>query len=120
MPRRARIEYEGAFYHLLRWVDRREAIFLDDEDRQGFLSTLGEVCERTGFVVHHYVLMNNYNPARAHLVNADTGGKSCRWHEVVSNASCTYARTDPLLPRGLTLSFLALSSKAARRCALRP
>ena len=60
MPRRARIEYEGAFYHVLCRGDRREAIFFDDEDRQGFLATLGEVCERTGFVVHSYVLMDNH------------------------------------------------------------
>jgi putative transposase len=60
MPRRARIEYEGAFYHLLCRGDRREAIFLDDEDRQVFLATLGEVCDRTGFVVHSYVLMDNH------------------------------------------------------------
>jgi putative transposase len=60
MPRRARIEYEGALYHVLCRGDRREAIFLDDEDRQMFLATLGEVCERAGFVVHSYVLMDNH------------------------------------------------------------
>ena len=60
MPRRARIEYEGAFYHVLCRGDRREAIFRDDEDRQSFLATLGEVCERTGFVVNSYVLMDNH------------------------------------------------------------
>jgi REP element-mobilizing transposase RayT len=60
MPRRARIEYEGAFYHLLCRGDRRDAIFLDNEDRQGFLTTLGEACERSGFVVHSYVLMDNH------------------------------------------------------------
>ena len=29
--------------------DRRELIFLDDEDRQRFLATLGEVCAKTGW-----------------------------------------------------------------------
>jgi putative transposase len=70
MPRRARIEYEGAFYHLLCRGDRREAIFLDDEDRQVFLATLGEVCDRTGFVVHSYVLMDNHY----HLLLETTAG----------------------------------------------
>ena len=40
--------------------DRREAIFLDDRDREIFLATLGEVCERCGFIVHSYVLLSNH------------------------------------------------------------
>ena len=36
--------------------DRREAIFLTDEDRELFLETLGQACERTGWRVHSYVL----------------------------------------------------------------
>jgi hypothetical protein len=28
--------------------NRRELIFLDDEDRQRFVATLGEVCAKTG------------------------------------------------------------------------
>jgi REP element-mobilizing transposase RayT len=40
--------------------DRREAIFVDDEDRRRFLSTVGEVCERAGWVLHSYVLMSNH------------------------------------------------------------
>jgi REP element-mobilizing transposase RayT len=33
---------------------------VDDRDRKDFLSTLGEVCEKCGFVVHSYVLMPNH------------------------------------------------------------
>ena len=40
--------------------DRREAVFLDDRDREIFLATLGEVCERSGFIVHSYVLLSNH------------------------------------------------------------
>jgi len=40
--------------------DRSEAIFLGDDDRKRFLETLEEVCERTGFRVHSYVLMTNH------------------------------------------------------------
>lgn len=32
MPRKARVEFAGAAYHLLDRGDRREAIFLDDAD----------------------------------------------------------------------------------------
>jgi REP element-mobilizing transposase RayT len=40
--------------------DRREDIFLDEEDRRRFLRTLGEVCERAGWQVHAYCLMGNH------------------------------------------------------------
>jgi len=40
--------------------DRSEAIFRDDGDRELFLRTLGQACERTGWRVHAYVLMNNH------------------------------------------------------------
>jgi REP element-mobilizing transposase RayT len=60
MPRKARLEFDGAVYHLLDRGDRREAIFRDDRDREMFLATLGRVCERTGWRVHAWVLMTNH------------------------------------------------------------
>lgn len=60
MPRKLRIEYSGAIYHVLNRGDRREPIFLDDTDRQRFLDTLGEVCGKTGWQVHALCLMNNH------------------------------------------------------------
>ena len=40
--------------------DRRELIFMDDGDRQRFVETLGEVCAKTGWQFHAYVLMPNH------------------------------------------------------------
>src|SRR5207302_3482109 len=40
MARKARVEFEGAVYHVLDRGDRREAIFRDDTDRRRFLATL--------------------------------------------------------------------------------
>ena len=60
MARKARVEFVGAVYHVLDRGDRREAIFADDADRGTFLRTLGEVCRRTGWQVHAYVLMSNH------------------------------------------------------------
>ena len=37
MPRKLRIQYPGAIYHVMNRGDRREAIFEDDQDRQRFL-----------------------------------------------------------------------------------
>ncbi len=37
MPRKMRVQYPGAIFHVLSRGDRREPIFLDDVDRQDFL-----------------------------------------------------------------------------------
>jgi hypothetical protein len=42
MVRRARVQYPGAVYHVMDRGDQRKAIFRDDEDRERFLTTLGE------------------------------------------------------------------------------
>lgn len=60
MPRRTRLEFAGAVYHVVDRGDRREAIFRDDRDRETFLATLGAACARTGWRVHAYVLMGNH------------------------------------------------------------
>ena len=60
MPRKLRIQYPGAMYHVMNRGDQREAIFRDDEDRQKFLATLGEACQKTEWQVHAYCLMSNH------------------------------------------------------------
>jgi REP element-mobilizing transposase RayT len=60
MPRPLRIEYAGAIYHVMSRGDRREMIFLDDDDRRSFLQTLGQACGKTGWQIHAYVLMGNH------------------------------------------------------------
>ncbi len=74
MPRKGRIEFAGAFYHLLDRGDRREDIVRDETDRARFVATLGEVCLRTGWRVHAFVLMSNHyhllvETPEANLVN---------------------------------------------------
>ncbi|MGA9333727.1 MAG: transposase [Rudaea sp.] len=60
MSRPLRIEFSGALYHVTSRGDRREDIYLDDGDREGFLELLGEVCDRSGWVCHAYCLMGNH------------------------------------------------------------
>ena len=60
MPRKLRVEYEGAVYHVMSRGDRREDIFLDDVDRQDFLKTLAEACQKADWQVHAYCLMRNH------------------------------------------------------------
>jgi putative transposase len=60
MPRKPRIEYDGAVYHVMSRGNRLEEIYRDDSDRELFLETLTEVCERAGWIIHAYVLMDNH------------------------------------------------------------
>ena len=60
MPRQLRVEYPGAIYHVMSRGDRQQDIYLNDVDRQDFLKTLAEACQKTGFQVHAYCLMRNH------------------------------------------------------------
>src|SRR6266540_6014402 len=60
VARKLRVEYAGAIYHVMSRGDRREPIFQDEADRQRFVETLGEGCERSGWQVHAYCLMPNH------------------------------------------------------------
>jgi putative transposase len=60
MARKLRIQYPGAIYHVMNRGDRREPIFSDDQDRERFLGTLTETCQKTGWQIHAYCLMQNH------------------------------------------------------------
>lgn len=45
MTRPVRIEFEGGLYHVTSRGDRQEPIYEDDEDRERFLTILGDVIE---------------------------------------------------------------------------
>ena len=60
MARPLRLEFAGALYHITSRGDRREDIYLDDEDRSCFLVLLGEVCQRFNWTVHAYCLITNH------------------------------------------------------------
>ena len=60
MARPLRLEFDGALYHVTARGNRREDIYLDDGDRELFLSILGNVCDRFNWAVHAYCLMTNH------------------------------------------------------------
>jgi REP element-mobilizing transposase RayT len=60
MARPLRIEFPGALYHVTARGDRRDDIYLDDEDRRAFLGLLGQVCQRFDWACHAYCLMTNH------------------------------------------------------------
>jgi len=60
MARSIRLQFSGAYYHVMARGNRREAIYRDDDDRRFFLSTLSEACQMTGWRVQAWVLMGNH------------------------------------------------------------
>lgn len=60
MPRKPRVEYEGAAYHVMCRGNRQQTVFRDGRDNEMFLDTLGEACVRCGWRVHAFVLMGNH------------------------------------------------------------
>ena len=60
MARPLRIEFPGALYHVTARGNARQDIFVDDQDRQVFLSVLERVVSRMHPLVHAYCLMDNH------------------------------------------------------------
>jgi REP element-mobilizing transposase RayT len=60
MVRALRVEFAGALYHVTARGNARQKIFLDDEDRRGFLDLLGKEVEQQGWLCYAYCLMNNH------------------------------------------------------------
>jgi len=60
MPRKPRVEFEGATYHVMCRGNRQMSVFRDGRDNEIFLDTLEEVCVRCGWRVHAFVLMGNH------------------------------------------------------------
>jgi len=60
MARPLRLELAGGLYHVTSRGDRREDIYVDDDDREEWLSLLGRVCNRFNWRCHVYCLMDNH------------------------------------------------------------
>jgi len=60
MARPWRIEYEGAFYHVMSRGNEQREIFFDEKDRFAFLKVLGEMSKRFEVDIFAYVLMANH------------------------------------------------------------
>jgi putative transposase len=86
VPRPLREQVEGGVYHLASRGVRKLPIFIDDRDRERFLSLLEMTAERYRWEIHAYCLMTNH----FHLLvttrdpNVSAGmqylnGRYCQW-----------------------------------------
>lgn len=60
MSRPLRIEYPGAFYHVMSRGNAKQTLFLSDSDRISFLHLLAGITRDYCWICHAYCLMNNH------------------------------------------------------------
>jgi REP element-mobilizing transposase RayT len=60
MARKPRIEFDGAFYHVIVRGNQRRRTFHDDQDRESYLRRLENYRQRYRCKVYAYVLMSNH------------------------------------------------------------
>ena len=60
MPRSLRIEYPGAVYHVLNRGNYRFDVFGTEISKRIFIEVLQTTCERTGWILHAFCLLDNH------------------------------------------------------------
>ena len=60
MARKVRLEFEGAIYHIINRGNYRRWVFKSEGAGKSFEKCLFEACEKSGWVLHAYVLMGNH------------------------------------------------------------
>jgi REP element-mobilizing transposase RayT len=60
MPRKQRVEYAGAIYHIISRGNYRKDLFADAKTAEAFEKTIFEVTERCGWKLYAYVIMSNH------------------------------------------------------------
>ncbi len=60
MARKPRIQFEGAFYHIIVRGNQKQDIFLDDTDCRRYLERLNTYKNTCGFILYAFILMRNH------------------------------------------------------------
>jgi REP element-mobilizing transposase RayT len=60
MARKPRIEYEGAFYHVITRGNQKQKIFKDKYDFARYLIILSDYKNQYKYYLHAYALMDNH------------------------------------------------------------
>jgi REP element-mobilizing transposase RayT len=60
MARKLRLEFPGACYHVINRGNYRRNVFADAKTKAAFAHCLFEACEKSGWVLHAFVVMRNH------------------------------------------------------------
>jgi len=71
MPRRPRLDYDGALHHVMARGIARGEIFVDEEDRQAFVDRLAVGVGRAELTIYAWALMPNH----VHLLAGSPAGQ---------------------------------------------
>jgi len=108
MPRKPRIEYPGAVYHVISRGNYRKELFLHQGTGEAFERCLLEAVDRCGWKLHAYVIMSNHyhlavETPESNLVVGMFRGEADKTGRVVNrNSGCK-----ALLPRDSTDSVMS-------------
>lgn len=70
MGRKPRLDYPGAWHHVMNRGTGGQDVFRSDRDRKMFLDVVGEACEASGVEVHSYSLLTTHYHLLIHTPNA--------------------------------------------------
>lgn len=100
MARPLRIQFPGAWYHVMNRGARRALIYPDDRFRHTFLALLGDVHERYGLEFHAWCLMNNHYHLLVRTPEANLGRAMRHLDGVYAQRHNRLKNTDGPLFRG--------------------
>lgn len=106
MPRPPRIEYEGAFHHVMNRGRDRRTIFHNDAYFNAFLDTLQEASQRFDAVIHAYCLMTNHYHLLLETPKANLSRIMRHVNGIYTQRYNRMRRTDGTLFRGRYKSIL--------------
>jgi len=106
MARPLRIEYPGAWYHVLNRGRRREKIFFSQDDYKAFLKLLGECSELFNIEVHSYSLIPNHYHLLIHTLKANLSRSMRHLNGVYTQLMNRKHKTEGSLFRGRFKSIL--------------
>ncbi|VAW37728.1 hypothetical protein MNBD_GAMMA01-98 [hydrothermal vent metagenome] len=106
MPRKPRIEYENAVYHVMNRGRGRQRIFHHENCYQTFINLLKEVHERFGCKIHGYCLMGNHYHLLLETPNANLSRIMRHINGVYTQYYNRLHNTDGTLFRGRFKSIL--------------
>ena len=89
MARPLRIEFSGAFYHVMSRGNEKKAIYKSRRDRTKFLGYLESASTRYGAVIHSYCLMHNHY----HLLMETPDGNLSQIMRHINGAYTSYFNT---------------------------
>lgn len=109
MSRPLRIEYPGAWYHVINRGGGRRTIFHSDKDREIFLDLLGDVSRIYSVEIHAYSLMGNHYHLLIHTPEGGLSEAMRHLNGVYTQKSNRNRHSDGPLFRGRFKSLLVQS-----------